>query len=892
MVAQTAGSASGTPYAAALKLGDAEHNSLDVSKDSLMNVSEDSLIGLFNGAATQNINLFVPSGHNGHTPILPLRYSSNLVDVNSEFGFGWEMELGRIYRVRARRAGELYGDDPGFYLQHPIISGLLTPIGTDGDISIYALRRESQFARIIYEQSSDSWTVSLRNGEQLTFGETATAKQFGLANDTFAWHLSEHTDRVRNKIAYDYAKPDRKPYPKHIRYAFVGAADYQFAIDFLPFADAPDAPSNRFDHRFSLQSHVPVKFKHVIDAIRISVRGEPTLQYDFGYESDSLQSRTDLHALTVTGFRDSNTLSHSLQFTYERDGFPKHALKTVKTYLGGMHEYEYMSANPQHLDGQQLNSAIVSPMPVVASLTRNSTTSPSYKTTYLYQDGISYFDDENGLQQSGFGRVAITDALDQTTVTYFHQGGGFDGASVGESADNWYLLGKPYRTEQFDAGGILRQLQIVRFQQESIDPRSVFVYPESTVTTVFDDGANPVATAKTYSYDLDTGNLLSETEHGFVNAQNDGLFVELGADDRRTEWTYATKDSWTTNFQASKSLYDSQDRLIAQDFAYFDNLPYGQVGMGNITAQHQMLLQESRALITAFEHDSYGNVTAAIDPDAYRVETVMDSLGLYPDRVLNAIYATDYDYDLTFGTITHVREATGLETKTHLDPLGRPTLVEQSSLTATDLTPVVEAVYAEDSLPHSRTIRVYSEPSVFANAVTYFDGFHRAIQTRQQTLSGYSVTATEYDALDRVIKNYVPRLHASPDFETDASWQWGVTTNYDVLDRVTEVKTDVGKTTTAYLGTKRRVSDANNNITVLDFDAFDRIGGVEEHNNGELYYTQYAYSPLDQVTNITDHEGNTRQFVYDSLQRLLSAEDLHATDDTSFGIRVFEYDDR
>ena len=754
------------------------------------------------------------------------------------------------------------------------------------------MRRENRFARIVYDRGSNSWTVSLRSGEQLRFGVAASEKQFGLADETFAWHLSEHIDRVGNRITYEYSKPDRKPYPKRIRYALIDTTDYHIAIEFLPFADDSDAPSNRADQRFSLQSKVPVEFNHVIDAIRISVGGAPTLQYDFNYETDALQSRSDLRELTVTGVRDGDTLSQSLQFTYERTGFPKHALKTVETHLGGVYEYEYMSANPQHADGQQLNPAIVAPLPVVASLTRSSATTPSYKISYVYQDGISYFDDENGLRQSGFGRVAVTDALDQSTVTYFHQGGGFEGTSVGESADNWYTLGHPYRTEQFDAAGALRQVQVRRYGQHIRGPRSVFVYPESTVTTTLDESADPVATATTYSYDLDSGNLLSRTEHGFVDALNNGQFTELGTDDRRTEWSYAENENWTTKFQASESLYDSQNQLISQDLTYFDDLPHGQAGIGNITAEHQMLLQESRALVTTFEHDGYGNVTATVDPDSFRVETVMDEFGLYPDRVINDIFATEYDYDPTFGTVTEVREPTGLKTRTHLDPLGRPTLVEQTSLTGTGLTPVTETLYVENSVPHSRISRVYSEPTVFADVVTYFDGFHRAIQQRRQTLGGYSVTTTEYDPLDRVLKKYVPRLHASPDFEIDASWLWGSATDYDALDRITAVRTDVGTTSTEYQGMKRRVSDGNNNVTVLEFDAFQRLTGVEEHNDGEVYRTQYAYSPQDQVKGIIDHLGNTRQFAYDSLQRLVSAEDIHAAGDTDFGVRVFEYDDR
>ena len=42
-----------------------------------------------------------------------------------------------------------------------------------------------------------------------------------------------------------------------------------------------------------------------------------------------------------------------------------------------------------------------------------------------------YFESSLERTQAGFGKVVVTDPLGQQSVTYFHQGGGFDGAALG-----------------------------------------------------------------------------------------------------------------------------------------------------------------------------------------------------------------------------------------------------------------------------------------------------------------------------------------------------------------------------------------------------------------------------------------------------------------------------
>lgn len=55
--------------------------------------------------------------------------------------------------------------------------------------------------------------------------------------------------------------------------------------------------------------------------------------------------------------------------------------------------------------------------------------------------------------------------------------------------------------------------------------------------------------------------------------------------------------------------------------------------------------------------------------------------------------------------------------------------------------------------------------------------------------------------------------------------------------------------------------------------------------------TFYAYDGTGNLTGITDADGNVRNFTYDGLGRRLTADDLHASGDATFGSSTFSYDD-
>lgn len=62
-------------------------------------------------------------------------------------------------------------------------------------------------------------------------------------------------------------------------------------------------------------------------------------------------------------------------------------------------------------------------------------------------------------------------------------------------------------------------------------------------------------------------------------------------------------------------------------------------------------------------------------------------------------------------------------------------------------------------------------------------------------------------------------------------------------------------------------TDENEHTKTYTFDASQRLKQVVENNGGSSYTTNYLYSPLGELTKITDHSGNITTIEYDSLGR-------------------------
>ena len=105
---------------------------------------------------------------------------------------------------------------------------------------------------------------------------------------------------------------------------------------------------------------------------------------------------------------------------------------------------------------------------------------------------------------------------------------------------------------------------------------------------------------------------------------------------------------------------------------------------------------------------------------------------------------------------------------------------------------------------------------------------------------------------------------------------------------------------TPTLSVNSQTPDASGNKWTIGWDScssettdirIDDYSVADISASGGVNTTTYEYDLLSNLTKITDAYGNIRNFAYDTLSRLSSAEDLHATSDATYGTWSYQYDD-
>jgi RHS repeat-associated protein len=177
---------------------------------------------------------------------------------------------------------------------------------------------------------------------------------------------------------------------------------------------------------------------------------------------------------------------------------------------------------------------------------------------------------------------------------------------------------------------------------------------------------------------------------------------------------------------------------------------------------------------------------------------------------------------------------------------------------------------------------------------TYLDGLGRPFQTRKSAegLSTYKVADRIYDSRGLLQKESLPYF-ASDSARTAATTTAALFTSYayDPLQRPLTITNAVGSTSNTYANWKTTVTDPRGKNKDQYADAQGNLVQVDEHNATSTYSTYYEYDGLKNLTKITDALGNVRNFTYDGLSRRLTAEDLHAVGDATYGTWAYTYDD-
>ncbi|QHP67453.1 hypothetical protein EI171_08440 [Bradyrhizobium sp. LCT2] len=360
-------------------------------------------------------------------------------------------------------------------------------------------------------------------------------------------------------------------------------------------------------------------------------------------------------------------------------------------------------------------------------------------------------------------------------------------------------------------------------------------------------------------------------------------------------WTFTSGGTWTINSIAPLVATSTVSATSSDTKYYYDSLPFGQVSLGNNTKQDDWISGTTYASSTK-TYNSYGLVATSTDRNGNATSYVYDSYNLFPATTTNAlIQKTNAYYNYSNGKVKQSSDPNSSLTRNIFDGLGRLTAVAVSSTsTPTAYATTTELTYVDSTSTLSYVKRLdYVQVASSTDSYQYFDGLNRLVHERKA-----SQTAGTYIASDRT---YNPAgLLASvslPYFSSGASSTSATTTSvlfttytYDALQRILNAANAVGTTTNAYSKWTTTTTDPNGNVKDYWSDAFSNLANVVEHGSA-IATTTYEYDTLNNLATTTDASGNVRHFTYDGLSRRISAQDLHAPADATFGTWTYTYDD-
>lgn len=346
---------------------------------------------------------------------------------------------------------------------------------------------------------------------------------------------------------------------------------------------------------------------------------------------------------------------------------------------------------------------------------------------------------------------------------------------------------------------------------------------------------NPQGVTTEYTYDVQTGNLLTEkvnvpdstdyvlTEYAYDSAHNKYTSITITStydpQTYKTEYTYDANGNSATETKYSDS--DDPATAITTRYTYDEN--------GNI-----LTATDPVGNVTTREYDSYGNLSRVYDPN-------------YPVR------QTLYTYD-TVGNMLSTNDARGNTTSFEYDDLGRITKIT-------------------DPLG-SQTVNTYAGP----NLVQIEEG-------KTDTEDG-RITIIEYDGLNR--KTAVKMLD---DLSSEVTL---LTYTYDSEGRILTTTDGNGNTTiNTYDELGRLISLTNPNGFATTY-VYDKAGNVIQATDAEFNNTYYNYDYANRLIDVTDALTNTTSYTYNALGNILTVTDArintttHTYDDAGRLIQVVD----
>jgi YD repeat-containing protein len=278
---------------------------------------------------------------------------------------------------------------------------------------------------------------------------------------------------------------------------------------------------------------------------------------------------------------------------------------------------------------------------------------------------------------------------------------------------------------------------------------------------------------------------------------------------------YAASSSINLSVPTEKTLLDTNNATTSDQKLYYDNLSFGQVGLGNNTRDESWIAGSKYASSTKTYN---GLVATSTDRGGYATGYQYDAFNLYVATATNPLnQKTLYAYTYSVGKPKLTTDPNNRLTKNLYDGVGRLVEVDQSS-TSTPSTLATSTVYQYTDSTTSPSL-IHRADYLFAattiDTYTYYDGLNRLIQERKssQTAGTYVVSDRRYNNVGLLASQSAPYLSAGSSYTSPTSTSALYTSyTYDALKRVLTTGNVVGTTTNLYAKWTTTTTDPNGNV--------------------------------------------------------------------------------
>jgi YD repeat-containing protein len=576
----------------------------------------------------------------------------------------------------------------------------------------------------------------------------------------------------------------------------------------------------------------------------------------------------------IVGYNDG---SSDIKRVVIRNAAIPYLLKNITNEFGGLTKISYSQSTKYNNSGEDGVSDIGFNVWVVENVIQDNSLSSDFNvlgnTSYYYSGG---FYDYNDSEFRGFNIVNETLADNSIIEHYFHQ----DDA----------LKGKEYKTITYDGNSNIFSKTESNYNFTTINANQsdyFIIHLDSTANYLYDGvNNNPKTTNISYKYD-NYSNVISKTSFGDVSVNGDEKY-------ERYEFVYNNTE-WILDKVSRYQLFDSDNSTKLRETKYFYDNSLDSVKKGDLTKQEDYLDDGTGNPVTTYTYDEFGNPYRQTDPLGRTIIYYYgnkDTTNTYPDRRVNELgHAVDYEYDVSTGNLLSETK-NGITKEFEYDVYGR--IIKEILPYDTNNLPTKTYIYDFDGIA-PEIIKVSQKTTSNNTLDTYYvyDGFANLVQIKTPAENGKQVVKNIfYDGLFRVSEEQNPYFDTFSSTISNVSNTTNTTKyNYDALSRITYVINPDGTTkTTTYNKNTIKDFDENNNFKTYYLDAYDRIIGVEEHNqdfylgDNETYNTTYSYNGADELIQIIDNEGNEFKFTYNSLGQKIQL------DDPDLGTWKYEYD--